>query len=82
MIADHVRDLRALLREAACALSAPLAPYDHSLSARLWAAHDALTVDAINHPAIPDCSETPKGSGNPEMRDERRDHDRHPPRTL
>ena len=71
MIADNVRDLRALLREAAHALSAPLAPYDHSLSARLWAAHDVLTVDALNHPAIPDGS-----------RDDRRDHDRHPARPL
>lgn len=83
MIADNVRDLRALLREAAHALSAPLSPYDHSLSARLWAAHDALTVDALNHPAIPDGPDlkTVSTAPIPAHRDDRRDHDRHQPRT-
>ena len=75
-------DLRALLREAAHALDAPLGQYDGTLKKRLWAAHDLLTVQAINHPAIPDCSETPKSSENPEVRDDRRDHDRFPPRPI
>ena len=67
MIHDNVRDLRALLRESAIVLDT----HDPALAKRLWAAHDALTVEAINHPAIPDGS-----------RDDRRDHDRHPPRVI
>ena len=73
-------DLRALLRESAIVLDA----HDRPLVARLWAAHDALTVDALNHPAIPECSDLKNASTAPipAHRDDRRDHDRHQPRAL
>lgn len=45
-------------------------------------AADQLARDAYRIPVCPNCSETPKGSGKNEMRDDRRDHDRFPPRVL
>lgn len=79
MIHDNVRDLRAILREAAIVLDT----HDPALAKRCWAAHDALTVDALNHPAIPDGPDlkTVSTAPIPAHRDDRRDHDRHQPRT-
>ena len=101
MIHDNVRDLRAILREAAIVLDT----HDPALAKRLWAAHDALTVADLqkastapvpahsNHPAIPDGSDTLTPLDKMRdvqalraavlaSRDDRRDHDRHPPRPI
>jgi len=70
--------LRALLREAALAYG-PFGQYDRTLGNRPWTAYDAMATADLDPP---NGSETPKGSGNPEARDDRRDHDRHSPRVL
>ena len=59
--------LVALLREAASAMRLA-ATYDATLPARLRLTADELIRGVYrNPPETPDCSETPKGSGNPEL---------------
>ena len=67
--------LRSLLREAALAYG-PFGQYSATLGNRLWAAHDALND---SDSCIPDAGTL---SDNCTGRDDRRDHDRHPPRVL